>query len=104
VGLILYINGQQVDLDPEQIIAQTKQVNDLNSLENRQANYTNKFKVPKTAGNLRIMQFLSLTGNTSPVPYQENLCSLYSDNGECFIYNGRAVVSDNGAQLLSKSL
>jgi hypothetical protein len=96
VGLILYINGQQVDLDPEQIIAQTKQVNDLNSLENRQANYTNKFKVPKTAGNLRIMQFLSLTGNTSPVPYQENLCSLYSDNGECFIYNGRAVVSDNG--------
>jgi hypothetical protein len=94
--MLLYINDQLADLDAGQVIAQTKQVNDLNSLENRQANYTNKFKLPKTANNTRIMDFLTLTGNESDVPYQKNECSLYSDNGECFVYKGWAVVSDGG--------
>jgi len=94
--LLLYINGKQADLDPSQAIAQTKQVNDLNSIQDRQANYTNKFKLPKTANNLRIMNFLTAKGNTSAVPYTKNECSLYSDNGQCFIYKGRAVVTDGG--------
>lgn len=42
------------------------------------------------------MDFLSVTGNTSAVPYTKNECSLYSDNGQCFIYKGRAVVTDGG--------
>ena len=96
MSLILYINGQLADLDAGQVIAQTKQVNDLNSLESRQTNYTNKFKVPKTANNTRIMQFLTLTGNTAALPYQQNTCSLYSDTGECFVYNGRGVITDGG--------
>lgn len=96
MSLLLYINGQLADLDAGTVIAQTKQVNDLNSLENRQTNYTNKFKLPKTANNVRIMQFLTLPGNNSPVPYVKNECSLYSHTGECFVYNGRAVVTDGG--------
>ncbi|MDV6169545.1 hypothetical protein R1T16_14005 [Flavobacterium sp. DG1-102-2] len=96
MALLLYINGQQADLSAGQVIAQTKQVNDLNSLENRQAGYTNKFKLPKTANNLRIMNFLTVTGNDSAVPYQKNECSLYSDTGECFVYNGWAVITDGG--------
>lgn len=96
MALLLYINGQLTDLDAGQVIAQTKQVNDLNSLENRQASYTNKFKLPKTANNIRIMDFLTLAGNTSNIPYQKNECSLYSDTGECFVYNGWAVVTDGG--------
>lgn len=94
--LILYINGERADLEAGQAIARTLQVNDLNSLDSRQASYTNKFKLPKTANNTRIMQFLTLPGNTSAVPYQKNECSLYSDNGECFVYKGRAVVTDGG--------
>lgn len=96
MGLTLYINGQQADLDSGQAIAQTKQVNDINSLENRQAGYTNKFRLPKTANNTRIMEFLTLPGNTSTVPYRHNECSLYGDSGECFIYRGRAVITDGG--------
>ena len=96
MSLLLYINGQLADLATGQVIAQTKQVNDLNSLDNRQTNYTNKFKLPKTANNIRIMNFLSLTGNDSAIPYQKNECSLYSDSGECFIYNGWAVITDAG--------
>ncbi|MCR5863061.1 hypothetical protein LRS05_13405 [Flavobacterium sp. J372] len=94
--LLLYINGKQADLEPSQVIAQTKQVNDLNSIQDRQANFTNKFKLPKTANNLRIMNFLTAKGNTSAVPYTKNECSLYSDNGQCFIYKGRAVITDGG--------
>lgn len=96
MSLSLYINGQLVDLEPGQVIAQTKQVNDLNSLENRQASYTNKFKIPKTATNVRIMEYLTLSGNSSNIPYQKNECSLYNSTGECFIYKGQAVVNDDG--------
>jgi hypothetical protein len=96
LALLLYINKHLVDLDSNQVIAQTKQVNDLNSLDNRQASYTNKFRLPKTANNIRIMGFLTLAGNNSEIPYQKNECSLYSDNGECFVYNGWAVVTDGG--------
>ena len=42
------------------------------------------------------MNFLSVTGNNSAVPYRENECSLFAENGECFIYKGRAVVTDGG--------
>lgn len=96
MALLLYINGQIADLEPGQQIAQTKQVNDLNSLDDRQASYTNKFKLPKTAANLKIFNFLTVTGNSSAVPYQKNECSLYSSSGECFVYKGRAVITDGG--------
>jgi hypothetical protein len=96
VSVILYINGEQADLSPGTVIAQTRQVNDLNSIDNRQASYTNKFALPKTACNIRIMKYLSLPGNNSPVPYQKNECSLYSASGECFVYNGWAMVTDGG--------
>jgi hypothetical protein len=96
LSLILYINGQQADLAPGTVIAQTRQVNDLSSLENRQAGYTNKFSLPKTAHNMRLMQHLTLPGNPSSIPYQKNECSLYSASGECFVYKGWAVITDGG--------
>lgn len=96
MSVILYINGNIADLDSKAVIAQTKQVNDINSIDDRQASYTNKFKLPKTAQNIRIMSFATLQGNTSNIPYQKNECSLYSDTGECFVYKGWAVVEDSG--------
>lgn len=45
---------------------------------------------------MQLMDFLTVTGNTSAMPYEKNECSLYSDNGQCFIYKGRAVVTDGG--------
>lgn len=96
MALLLYINGQLADLEPGQQIARTLQVNDLNSLDSRQASYTNKFKLPKTSTNIKIMAFLTVTGNNSNIPYQKNECSLYSDSGECFVYKGWAVITDAG--------
>jgi hypothetical protein len=96
MSLALYINNEKVDLEPSQVIAQTKQVNDLNSIDSRDASYTNTFKLPKTANNVRIMQYMTLPGNVSMVPYKRNNCTLYSSTGECFIYNGWAIVTDGG--------
>lgn len=96
MSLVLYINGQRADLAAGQAIAQTRQVNDLNSLDNRQASYTNKFNLPKTANNLRILNHLTQTGSQSNVPYQKNECSLYSETGECFVYKGWAMITDGG--------
>lgn len=96
MSILLYINGNLIDLDKDTVIAQTKQVNDLNSIDNRNSNYTNTFKVPKTANNIKAMGFMTVTGNTSNVPYQRNTCSVYSDSGECFVYNGWAVITDGG--------
>lgn len=39
---------------------------------------------------------MTLTGNLSNVPYQKNTCSLFNDVGECFVYNGWAVITDDG--------
>ncbi|MEE1898028.1 hypothetical protein V1389_06765 [Flavobacterium rakeshii] len=85
-----------MDLDAGEVIAQTKQVNDLNSLEDRQSSFTNKFKLPKTANNVRALDHMTLTGNASNVPYKKNQCTLYNDLGECFINNGYTVITDSG--------
>lgn len=45
---------------------------------------------------MRLMQHLTLPGNTSTIPYQKNECSLYSASGECFVYKGWAVITDGG--------
>lgn len=97
MSTILYINGNLLDLEPRSVIAQTKQINELTSIENRKCNHTNIFKVPKTANNIKALQFLTFAGNQSPVPYQKNECSLFSSSGECFIYKGWAQVADDGS-------
>lgn len=90
----LYILGQEIELKTTQI-AQTKQVNDIASLETRQANFTPSFDIPQTAKNIRTLQDLGIIGNDSNVPYQKNEAYLYSDSGECFIYKGWAVFTEN---------
>lgn len=96
MGVILYINGQELDTYTNEIIAQTKRINEIGRLELQEANYTNLFKVPKTATNLKALGFLTAPGNTSNIPYQKNECYLYSDTGECFVYKGWAFVKDEG--------
>jgi hypothetical protein len=96
MSLRLFINGQLTDITASTVIAQTKSVNDINSINNRNANYTNTFKIPKTATNMRIMDFMTVTGNTSLVPYQKNEITLFSDNGECFIFKGWGMITDEG--------
>lgn len=96
MSVILYINGQRIDTDSKTVIAQTKQVNDIANLSNRQCNFTNKIKIPKTANNVKALNYMAVPGNTSSIPYQKNECFLQSANGQVFVHKGWAVVADGG--------
>lgn len=88
----LIIGGHNIELGSASKIAQTKQVNDLSSINTRQAGFTNKFKIPLTDKNITAMGLLGVVGNTSNAPYERNAAYLYGDSGEAFIYNGFAVI------------
>lgn len=92
----LFIKGVNIPLGLETNIVQTKQVNDLFSLNTRQTNITNSFKIPKTGEVLKAFEFLGVSGNISSIPYTINKASYYSDEGECFIYKGRALITESG--------
>lgn len=90
----LFILGQEIELKDDGKLAQTKQVNDILSLSTRQTNYTNSFSIPRTAKNIRTFEGLGIIGNDSNIPYQKNVASLFSDSGECFVFEGWAIISD----------
>lgn len=89
----LYINGKQVDLSPSSIIAKTLQVNDISSIDDRQANFTRNIDIPKTPNNKRIFNYLGVVGNDSNIPYSKNTANYYIGN-ECLIFDGWAIVSE----------
>lgn len=88
----LVINGYDIELTPTQSIARTLQVNDILSLSNRQSNYTNTFSVKRTDKNKQTFELLGVVGITNFLPYQKNECYLYTDDGECMVYKGWAVI------------
>jgi hypothetical protein len=88
----LIIQGQDIELQENQTISRTLQVNDIISLSNRQANYTNTFTIKRTPKNERAFELLGIVGATSILPYQRNECYLYTHDGECLIYKGWAVI------------
>lgn len=90
----LIINNIEIELDSGSKISRTLQVNDIANLENRQANYSTTFKIPKTANNIRAFNRLGVNGNTSNTPYQRNNAYLYSDNEECLVYDGWAIIKE----------
>lgn len=90
----LIINGYNIELDDSSKITRTLQVNDIADLENRQANYSATFKIPRSANNVRAFNRLGINGNNSNTPYQRNNVYLYADNEECIVYNGWAVIKE----------
>lgn len=89
----LIINSIEIELQPSKPIARTLQVNDIATLNNRQANFTATFSIPKTAKNQKAFSLLGMVGTNSNIPYQKNECYYYSDSGECLIYKGWAIIS-----------
>jgi hypothetical protein len=89
----LIINSIEIELQPSKPIARTLQVNDIATLNNRQANFTATFSIPKTANNQKAFSLLGIVGSNSNIPYQKNECYYYSDSGECLVYKGWAIIS-----------
>ena len=88
----LFINDIEFDLPNGFKIARTKQVNDIGSIADRQTNYTQKIKLPRTKKNETNFNQLGFIGSQSIIPYQNNIVKLYNKNGEAEIYDGFAKV------------
>ena len=71
----LYINGQEVYLDSDEIIPITKQVNNIAELKDRQADFTTDFKIPATRKNRLILESANLLSSNTFVPYVKNSCT-----------------------------
>ena len=86
----LFLEGHKIDILDE-LVTQTLQINNLAELKDRQANYTNRFKVPLTASNVKVFDFLGITGNKSRKPYEQILAKLVVDGIE-LISDGEAKI------------
>lgn len=89
----LFISDIEIPLPSNFKIARTKQVNDIGRLDNRQANFTQRIKLPKTKETQLAFDNLGSVGNTSNKPYSRNTARLINDNGESEIFNGYAVIN-----------
>lgn len=91
----LYINNFLIELPPDFKFARTKQANDIaKGLSNRQTNYTQSIKIPKTKNNIKAFSFLGALGNSSSVPYSINNVRYVNESGVDEIFNGTAIVKN----------
>lgn len=78
----LYINGQLIEMPENLRAAMTFQINDIAELKNRQANYSNTFKIPKTLNNRKVLGSLEDITLQNRVPYETATARLISDGVE----------------------
>ena len=90
--MILYINGNTIQLEETKPIALTKQVNTIGSLSTRQNDYVQNIKAPVTSQNNTALNYLGSVGSNSQIPYNRNVAKLFTDEGDAIINNGFAVV------------
>jgi hypothetical protein len=70
-NLVLYVNDIELDLLPSTVVGLTKQVNDIAELKNRNADYTNQFKIPATARNVSAIDSVHVVPSVTRTPYRK---------------------------------
>ncbi|MGE8528506.1 hypothetical protein [Chryseobacterium rhizosphaerae] len=65
----LWYEGNALDLYENTDIKHTLQINDVAEVKDRQASYTNSFKIPKTPKNVLVFGGLGIHSSSSIVPY-----------------------------------
>jgi len=89
----IFIDNNRIDLFTKDAIALTKQINDIAEIQKRQADYTNRFSIPKTPNNMAIAEMLNVVGNTSTKPYKYSNASIIS-NGITITDSGIALIQE----------
>lgn len=90
----LYINEKEVDLSPDTVIALTFQINDLAELKDRQANFSNQFKIPKTKRNRLILGNADMVQSPTNKPYRKLPVRLFKDGLEV-VTSGYAIIQSS---------
>lgn len=87
----LYLDGELVDVDSKTSIVETKQINNLFELKDRQTSFTNNFTVLLTNETSKILDRIGDTYNTSIKPYRNITPQVYRD-GIPTITDGKFVI------------
>ena len=92
-GIELYLNGKFIELSDQSKIGITFIANDIGDVQNKRANFTNQFKIPRTGNNIEALGFPNSVNTNSDIPYLKASCRLLQDGVE-LISNGYAIVND----------
>lgn len=90
----LFIDGVLIDLEPSEPIACTYQRNDIAELKDRQADFTNEFKVPLTNHNKITFGNPDMVATDSIKAYRLHNAKLEQDGIE-IIQNGIAIINES---------
>lgn len=70
MSYLIYINNLQIETY-SQSFALTRQNNDIADISNRNADFSQNIKIPRTANNTIILETAGLIGRNSNVPYKK---------------------------------
>jgi len=87
----LYLDDTLCQLDEDEVVAITKQVNDIAEMKDRQSDYSASFKIEKTRAMRALFELSGETGIKTSFPYQEKTCKLIADNIE-IVTGGRLIL------------
>lgn len=93
----VYINNMKLDLKPKDVVALTKQINDIGEIQKRNADFTNRITAERTPNNNKIAEMLNLPGNTSTRPYKYANAKIIS-NGITITSSGIALLVETKNQ------
>lgn len=89
----LYINDELIELGEDSVIAINKAIQDVASLQTRNADHTNQFKIPHSGVNNIKLGHAKLVQSTSNKPYRK-LDARYISNGVELIHKGLAIIEN----------
>jgi hypothetical protein len=82
----LYINDILCDIDDDEVIAITKQANDIAEMQDRQGDFSQQFKVRKTREMQDLFELSGEAGIITDFPYEKQECKIVQDGIEMLVY------------------
>lgn len=96
MALDIYVNNEKLDLNPEAVIALTKQVADLKKLNVIKSEFTNTITIPVTDTNKRILESAEVVVSNTEIPYTRIPCRVVQDGVELISY-GFGILEEAGS-------
>lgn len=75
----VYINGRLMDLSDNTRIGRTYQANNIGELQNRQGDYSNQVKFPKTKNNRITLESMDYVNSATKIPYRVNSAQIIQE-------------------------
>lgn len=99
----LFLNKKRIDLYEGKTITRKIQIGEVSEVVERKSSFSYTIKIPKTSNNIKVLNMLSVNGNTSRKPFEEVVADYVIDN-VYLIENGIAIIRSNDDEDFSINL